>query len=119
LKSVLKMLMVAGVFAVSLGAVQEEAHAEPMLSSWYGPGLEGNFTANGEVFDPYYDYTAASLYYPMGTVLEVCYVDCAVVRVNDLGPYVAGRDLDLSQVAAEDVGLTAVGTDTVEVQVLE
>jgi rare lipoprotein A len=119
LRSFLKILLVAGVFVVSLATFQEEAPAESLISSWYGPGLEGNLTANGEVFDPYYDYTAASLYYPMGMVLKVCYVDCAVVRVNDLGPYVAGRDLDLSQVAAEDVGLTAVGTDTVEVQVLE
>ena len=119
MRSFLKILLVAGVFVVSLATFQEEAPAESLISSWYGPGLEGNLTANGEVFDPYYDYTAASLYYPMGMVLEVCYVDCAVVRVNDLGPYVAGRDLDLSQVAAEDVGLTAVGTDTVEVQVLE
>ena len=119
MRSFLKILLVAGVFVVSLATFQEEAPAESLISSWYGPGLEGNLTATGEVFDPYYDYTAASLYYPMGIVLEVCYVDCAVVRVNDLGPYVAGRDLDLSQVAAEDVGLTAVGTDTVEVQVLE
>ena len=119
MRSFLKILLVAGVFVVSLATFQEEAPAESLISSWYGPGLEGNLTANGEVFDPYYDYTAASLYYPMDMVLEVCYVDCAVVRVNDLGPYVAGRDLDLSQVAAEDVGLTAVGTDTVEVQVLE
>ena len=119
MKSFLRMLLVAGVFAISLVALQDEARAEAMVSSWYGPGLEGNLTASGEAFDPYNDRTAASLYYPMGMVLEVCYVDCAVVRVNDLGPYVAGRDLDLSQVAAEDVGLTAVGTDTVEVQVLE
>jgi rare lipoprotein A len=118
LRSLLRMLLVAGVFAVSLAAFQEEARADTMVSSWYGPGLEGNLTASGEVFDPYSEYTAASLYYPMGTVLEVCYVDCTVVRVNDLGPYVAGRDLDLSQVAAEDIGLTYVGTDTVEVQVL-
>jgi rare lipoprotein A len=113
------MLLVAGVFAVSLAAFQEEAWAEAMVSSWYGPGLDGNLTASGEAFDPYTDYTAASLYYPMGTVLEVCYVDCAVVRVNDLGPYVAGRDLDLSQVAAEDIGLTAAGADVVEVEVIE
>ena len=119
MRSFPKMQLVSGMFVVSLATFQEEARAETLISSWYGPGLEGNLTANAEVFDPYYEYTAASLYYPMGTELEVCYVDCAVVRVNDLGPYVAGRDLDLSQVAAEDVGLTAVGTDTVEVQVLE
>lgn len=119
MKSFLKMLMVAGVLVVSLGAVQEKAQAEPMLSSWYGPGLEGNLTASGEVFDPYSDYTAAHPYLPFGTELEVCYVDCTVVRVNDRGPYVAGRDLDLSQAAAEEIGLTTVGTDVVEVEVLE
>jgi rare lipoprotein A len=119
LKSLLRMLLVASVFVVSLAAVQEDAQAEPLVSSWYGLELEGNLTASGEVFDPYYDYKAASLSYPMGTVLEVCYVDCTVVRVNDLGPYVAGRDLDLSQAAAEDIGLTSVGADVVDVQVLE
>jgi rare lipoprotein A len=106
LSSLLRMLLVAGVFVVSLATVQvEEAHADPMLSSWYGPGLEGNLTAHP--------------YLPMGTKLEVCYVDCTVVRVNDRGPYVAGRDLDLSEVAAEDIGLTTVGTDVVDVEVLE
>jgi rare lipoprotein A len=118
-KSFLRMLLVAGVFALSLAIFQEEAKAEAMLSSWYGPGLEGNLTASGETFDPYDDHTAASLYYPMGTKLRVCYAACAVVRVNDLGPYVGGRDLDLSQAAAEEIGLTAVGTDFVDVRVLE
>jgi rare lipoprotein A len=113
------MLLVAGVFATSLVALQDEARAEAMVSSWYGPGLEGSLTASGEVFDPYNDYTAAHPYLPMGTDLEVCYADCTVVRVNDRGPYVAGRDLDLSQAAAEEVGLTAVGTDVVDVEVLE
>ncbi len=119
MKSFLKMLLVAGVFAVSLGVVQEEAGAEPMVSSWYGPGLEGNLTASGEAFDPYNERTAASLSYPMGTKLRVCYAACAVVRVNDLGPYVGGVDLDLSQAAAEEIGLTAAGTDVVGARVLE
>jgi rare lipoprotein A len=118
-KSFLGMLLVAGVFALSLVAFQGEARAEAMVSTWYGPGLEGNVTASGEAFDPYNDYTAASLYYPMGTELRVCYAACTVVRVNDLGPYAAGVDLDLSQVAAEEIGLTAAGTDVVDVQLLE
>jgi len=90
-----------------------------MVASWYGPGFEGAMTASGEVFNPYYEYTAAHPYLPMGTELEVCYESCTVVRVNDRGPYVGGRDLDLSQVAAEEIGLTAVGTDVVDVRVLE
>ena len=118
-KSFLRMLLVAGVFALSLAAFQGEARAEVMVSSWYGPGLEGNLTASGEAFDPYNDRTAASLYYPMGTELRVCYVACSIVRVNDLGPYFGGRELDLSQAAAEEIGLTAVGTDFVDVRVLD
>jgi rare lipoprotein A len=118
-KSFLGMLLLAGVFTFSLAAFQGEAGAEEMVSSWYGPGLEGNFTASGEAFDPYNDHTAASLYHPMGTKLRVCYAECTVVRVNDLGPYVGGVDLDLSQAAAEEIGLTAAGTDVVDVRVLD
>ncbi len=118
MKPFLRMLLVAGVFVLSLAVVQEEARAEAMVSSWYGPGLEGNVTASGEIFDPYNDYTAAHPYLPMGTELKVCYETCAVVRVNDRGPYGGGKDLDLSQAAAEEIGLTFVGTDVVEVRVL-
>jgi hypothetical protein len=50
---------------------------------------------------------------------RLCYAACTVVRVNDLGPYVGGRDLDLSAVAAEEIGLTAAGADVVDVRVLE
>ena len=119
MKPFLGMLLVAGVSALSLAAFQDEARAKELVSTWYGPGLEGNFTASGEVFDPYDERTAASLYYPMGTELRVCYAACTVVRVNDLGPYSAGVDLDLSQAAAEEIGLIAAGTDVVDVQVLE
>jgi len=119
MKSVLRMLLVAGVFALSLATFPDEARAEEMLSSWYGPGLEGHLTASGEIFNPNYEYTAAHPYLPMGTELEVCYASCTVVRVNDRGPYVGGRDLDLSQAAAEEIGLTAAGVDVVDVRVLE
>jgi len=118
-KSFLRMLLVAGVFALSLGAFQGEARAEEMVSSWYGPGLEGGLTASGEVFEPYSEYTAAHPHLPMGTELDVCYETCTVVRVNDRVPYVGGRDLDLSQVAAEQIGLTAFGTAVVDVRMLE
>ena len=119
MKSFLKILLVASVFALSLAAFQEEARAEAMVSSWYGPGFEGSVTASGEVFNPYYEYTAAHPYLPMGTELRVCYATCTVVRVNDRGPYVGWRDLDLSQAAAEEIGLIGVGVDVVDVNVLE
>ena len=119
MKSYLKMLLMAGVFALSLAVFQEDASAEPMVASWYGPGLEGNVTASGDIFDPYYEYTAASPYYPFGTELLVSYGSYSVVvEVTDRGPYVAGRELDLSAAAAEEIGLTYTGIDVVDVQVL-
>lgn len=115
MKRLLKVCLLAGVMALALGATQQEAQAEPVVSSWYGPGFAGNLTANGEVFNPW-DYTAAHPYLPFGTLLEVCYVECVTVRVNDRGPYVHGRGLDLSQGAAQAVGLS--GVDWVDVRVV-
>jgi rare lipoprotein A len=93
------------------------AEADTGLASWYGPGFEGSLTASGEVFDPY-GYTAAHKTLPFGTQLSVSYAGRTVqVTVNDRGPYSGGRDLDLSQGAAEYLGLTSVGVDWVEYHV--
>ena len=95
-----------------------KAEAEPVVSSWYGPGFEGNATASGEVFTAD-GHTAAHPNLPFGTELLVTYGGRqAVVRVNDRGPHAAGRGLDLSRAAAEKIGLTGAGADTVDVQVL-
>ena len=114
----LKTLLVVCALAASVAFAQDQAAAEPMVSTWYGPGLEGNLTASGEIFDPYGSYTAASPYLPFGTRLYVCYQGCVTVRVNDRGPYGYGRELDLSQAAAEAIGLTYVGVDVVDATVL-
>jgi rare lipoprotein A len=119
-KSLLEMLLVAGVFALSLVAFQEEARAGERISSWYGPGLEGSVTASGEVFDPYSDYRCAHKTLPFGTRLLVAYQGNTVVcRINDRGPYVYGHDLDSSFFAAQEIGLTRAGVGVVEVRVLE
>ncbi len=118
MKSLLKILLVAGVFAVSLTVVQNQAQAEPLVASYYGYELAGSPTASGVPFDPT-AYTAASPYLPFGTQLLVTYGgNSVVVTVNDRGPYVAGRQLDLSQAAAEAIGLTAAGSGVVDVQVI-
>ena len=80
MKSFLKMLLVAGAFAVSLAAFQDDALADTQLASWYGPGLEGNLTASGDVFEPYTEYTAASPYLPFGTELLVTYGDASTSK---------------------------------------
>jgi rare lipoprotein A len=92
----------------------DRAEATTGLASWYGPGFEGSLTASGEVFDPY-GFTAAHRTLPLGTQLTVSYAGRSVqVTVNDRGPYSGGRDLDLSQGAAEYLGLTSSGVDWVD-----
>ena len=93
----------------------DKADAEELLASWYGLGFEGNLMASGDVFEPYNEFTAASAYLPFGTVLTVCYDGCVEVVITDRGPYVGGRSLDLSAIATEEIGLTYVGVDVVEV----
>jgi rare lipoprotein A len=90
--------------------------AQQMVATWYGPGFEGATTASGEPFDPN-AYTAAHKTLPFGTKLLVTYGGSSVVvEVNDRGPFVEGIDLDLSRAAADAIGLTAVGTATVNVE---
>ncbi|MDQ1709523.1 MAG: rare lipoprotein [Frankiaceae bacterium] len=87
-------------------------------ASWYGPGFQGRRTANGERFDTQ-DLTAAHKFLPFGTRLRVCRAGrCVVVRVNDRGPYVRGRFLDLSRRAAQLIGVTEQGVCTVTATVL-
>jgi rare lipoprotein A len=77
-------------------------------ASWYGGSFQGQRTANGERFDTN-DLTAASKTLPFGTRVRVCHSGCVVVRINDRGPYVGGRVLDLSRAAAHAVGIYGVG----------
>ena len=105
------VLLLAGAF-LALG--NDRAEAETALASWYGPGFEGLPTASGEPYDPY-GYTAAHKTLPLGTDLTVSYGGRSVqVTVNDRGPYVGRRELDLSQGAAEYLGLTHAGVDYVD-----
>jgi len=85
-----------------------------MLASWYGPGFHGRTTANGEQYDMY-GLTAAHKTLPFGTKLRVCYNGCVDVRINDRGPYIGARELDLSKGAAEAVGLIDPGVANIEV----
>lgn len=111
LSRLLWVLVLVGAFV----ALDEgPAEATTGLASWYGPGLEGNLTASGDAFDPN-AFTAAHKTLPFGTQLTVSYRGrSAQVVVNDRGPYTGGRDLDLSQGAAEYLGLTRAGVDYVD-----
>jgi rare lipoprotein A len=87
------------------------------IASWYGPGFEGNLTANGDVFDPHL-FTAASRDLPLGSWLYVEHEGRGVVvYVNDRGPFIEERVLDLSQAAAEAIGITGLGWVRAEILV--
>lgn len=112
---VLCVVLLAGVFVFLSDGLGE---TEEGLASYYGPELAGQPTASGEPFDPY-GFTAAHKSLPLGTQLMVTYGGRSVqVTVNDRGPYTGGRDLDLSQGAAEYLGLTAAGVDYVAYDVV-
>ena len=85
-----------------------------VISSWYGPGFDGRLTASGSRYNQN-GLTAAHKTLPFGTKLRVCFRRCAVVVVNDRGPYIHGRTLDLSKGAADAIGLTASGVGRVSV----
>lgn len=90
------------------------AECQNLVASWYGTE-SGNRTANGEHFDGT-SLTAAHKTLPFGTRLKVTYQGKSVtVRVNDRGPYIKGRSLDLSHAAARKIGLTKAGVATVRV----
>ncbi|QIA28350.1 septal ring lytic transglycosylase RlpA family protein [Thermaerobacter sp. PB12/4term] len=106
------------------GAAAAEAGAWPnwipAVASWYGPGFYGRPTASGEIFTGR-EMTAAHRTMPFGTVLLVTYPETGRsvrVRINDRGPYVEGRDLDLSEAAAEALGMISAGVARVMYRVL-
>ncbi len=91
------------------------------VCSFYGKKFHGKQTANGEIFDMN-KLTCAHKSLPFGTLLKVTNEDngnSVVVRVNDRGPFVQGRDLDLSYAAAEKVGIIGAGVKKLKVEVLE
>jgi len=89
-------------------------------ASWYGPGFAGNPTASGERFRPY-KRTAAHKTLPFGTVVRVTRTDTGGrvrVVINDRGPFVEGRIIDLSKKAARRIDMLDDGVAPVEVQVV-
>jgi rare lipoprotein A len=97
-----------------------QANSIEGMASWYGPGFHGHRTSSGAVYDQE-DLTAASLLFPLGTHLLVTNLanDRSVeVAINDHGPYVQGRQIDLSRKAARLLGVIGPGTARVRMDVL-
>jgi len=88
--------------------IKSNAADTRMLTSYYANYFHGRTTANGERFNMWAN-TAASKTLPFGTRLRVCYSSCVDVRINDRGPFVGNRSLDLSYGAASRIGLLGPG----------
>lgn len=92
-----------------------------MLASWYGPGFHGRMTANGEIYDQF-DLTAAHKSLKFGTLLRISNKlngKSVLVRINDRGPYVGDREIDLSYGAAKSLGVLKPGVKKLGVELVK
>jgi rare lipoprotein A len=102
-----------------MSSVSVDWHEEGM-ASWYGPGFHGKRTASGEVYDME-AMTAAHRRLPFGTRVRVDNLDNGRhtrVRINDRGPFVDDRVIDLSRAAARAIGMLGSGTARVRIVVV-
>ena len=99
----------------------QEAYTQTGYASYYSNYFQGKGTASGESFHQD-SLTAAHLYLPIGTEVEVTNLSndrSVVVTINDRGPYVEGRIIDLSRKAAEKLGFIEEGETEVRIEVVE
>ena len=99
---------------------QTLAYAYNGVASWYGPGFYGNLTANGETYRPG-TFTVAHRSLPFGTRVRITNLNngrSAVARVNDRGPFVGGRIVDLGEGIASHLGVKSSGLADVRLEVL-
>ncbi len=106
------------------GAASQASHVKPYqvgTASWYGDYFEGRQTASGEPFNMY-DLTAAHPTLPLGTVVRVTNLrnrEAVLVRINDRGPVVPGRIIDLSYSAAKVLHFKAQGLQRVRLDIVK
>ena len=102
----------------SVSTATKPVHKEVGKASWYGPGFQGQETANGETFDQK-DMTAAHPSLPMGTKAKVTNLENGKkveVRINDRGPFADNRVIDLSNAAAKKLDMKKDGTTSVKIE---
>jgi rare lipoprotein A len=120
LLSAVSLLALAGTGnADVVGTRQAEAGFRQVgLASWYGPGFHGRKTASGERFDQN-DLTAAHRKLPLGSEVRVTNLEngrSITVEINDRGPYIDGRVIDLSKAAAGRLGIIEDGVAEVRIE---
>lgn len=96
------------------------SHELEGIASWYGGKFIGRQTANGEIFDTE-EMTAAHKTLPFNSIIEVKNLDSGKttrVRINDRGPFIEGRVIDLSRKAAREINMIGSGTANVKLKVI-
>lgn len=114
-------LVVAGLILGLTGGGTGGEYYEIGVASWYGPNFQGETTASGETFDMN-QMTAAHKILPFGTEVRVTDLSSnrqVVVKINDRGPFIKDRVIDLSKRAAEKLGIIDQGTTKVGLQIIE
>jgi len=97
------------------------SYYEEGIASWYGPKFDGKLTANGEIFNQY-DVTAAHKTLPLPSLVKVTNLEnnrSIILRINDRGPFVGDRIIDLSYKSAQILGIINKGTAKVSVELIE
>ncbi len=100
---------------------EDPDYFEEGIASWYGPKFDGKLTANGEIFDQY-AVTAAHRTLPIPSLVKVTNLEnnrSIVLRINDRGPFVGDRIIDLSYKSAQLLGIIQKGTGKVRVEVID
>ncbi|MBI5206900.1 MAG: septal ring lytic transglycosylase RlpA family protein [Candidatus Firestonebacteria bacterium] len=100
---------------------ESQGYVEEGIASWYGKDFHGKKTSSGEVYDMNLK-TAAHKTLPLGTYVKVTDLKnnrTTVVRINDRGPFVRGRIIDLSYGAAQELGIDITGTTEVKIEALD
>lgn len=116
-----KHLLLSIILIFALSSLSAEVYREKALVSYYAGDFHGKKTSNGEYFNMN-DYTCANKSLPFNTILKVTNLSNGLsvqVRVNDRGPFVTGRELDLSKAAAQKIGMIKSGTAYVRIEIVK
>lgn len=121
----LMMISVGLMYSCGVSKVKNEtskfSYYEKGEASWYGPGFNGKKTASGEKFDMY-KLTAAHKKLSFGTKVRVTNLKngkSVIVKINDRGPFVKGRVIDLSKKAAQEIDMINAGHVPVKIEILK
>ncbi len=119
---ILIILLISGCSAVSKKTeVYSQNHVLKGMASWYGKEFQGRLTASGEEYNIRY-YTAAHKSLPFGTIVRVTNINngkSVRVKINDRGPFVKGRVIDLTPKAFESIASTNKGVIPVKIEILD